>query len=283
MTARQDLTLGLPPPPIVIVIITITADDEQSERHTEEAYRQICVADRILLNKTDLVGPEALLALEGDLRALNGMARLRRTEFSRVDLDFVLGLDCYGQMQGRGGEGNAVVPSFLVPAAVDAVAAQEEACDQAGPACTHQHQHQHTREVTTLALVEPGLEVDLDRLRRWLGELLWQEEEEEEEEQEGEKQHRKRATEIYRMKGTVAAAGSDAVHILQAVHETFEVEPSRSLAWGEGEARECRVVVIGRGLDAGALRRGLVACAAAAAAAAEEEEEEEDDDDGAEG
>jgi G3E family GTPase len=271
------------------------------------------VADRVLLNKTDLVSPEALRALEGDLRALNGMAAVRRTEFSRVDLDFVLGIDCYGQGRGRGVGGTAAaaaaafVPPFLLPSSApanDAADTAATACDHGGSSCTHQGHHHdcehdgdsghgHTREVTTLALVEPGLEVDVDKVRRWLGELLWQDEDEDEDEdagaedEEGPRPHaaaasfddgdgdgdggekrrgpKEKATEIYRMKGVLAVRGSGLVHILQAVHETFEVEASRSLAWGEGgeRARECRVVVIGRGLDGDALRRGLLATVAA--------------------
>lgn len=223
------------------------------------------------------MAPEALAALEGDLRALNGMALLRRTEFSRVDLDFVVGLDCYGQVKGR--DADATVPLFLLPppSATSHEAADPDgggsgesntACDHTGPGCAH-HEHAHTREVMTLALVAPGLEVDVDRVRRWLGRLLWREEEEEEEEGEGERGQQGhgrqlgRQTEIYRMKGVLAVAGSGAVHILQAVHETFEVEPSRTLTWGEGTLpRECRVVVIGKGLDEGALRRGLLATSA---------------------
>lgn len=226
------------------------------------------------------MAPEALAALEGDLRALNGMALLRRTEFSRVDLDFVLGLDCYGQVKGRNtDDADATVPLFLLPSpsapsheAADADGGgggkSSTACDHTGPGCAHHHEHAHTWEVITLAIVAPGLEVDVDRVRRWLGRLLWREEEEEEAEGEGEQQqgHGRRLgrqTEIYRMKGVLAVAGSGAVHILQAVHETFEVEPSRALTWGEGTLpRECRVVVIGKGLDEGALRRGLLATSA---------------------
>ena len=196
----------------------------------------------------------ALEALERDLRALNGMAAIRRTEFSRVDLDFVLGLDCYGAGRGEGEGAEAPLP-FLQPP----------------PACPddEEHNHTHTAEVTTLALVEP-IEVDLEALRHWLGSMLWQDDEGEVEgegEGEGAEQgpHHEggKRTEIYRIKGTLAVWGSEAVHILQAVHETFEVEPSRSLRFGDGDGggggrpRECRVVVIGRGLDEAVIRQGL--------------------------
>lgn len=241
----------------------LCGEEEAPRRHTEEAYRQLCVADRLLLNKTDLVqAPDTLLRLERDLRALNGMAAIRRTAFSRVELDFVLGLDCYGQVVGGGGAGSSsVVPPFLfqMPDGEEEEEGGGACCDddKDGGPCRHDHHHEHTREVTTLALVEPGLTVDADAVRQWLGGLLWQEEEEDG----GHGGRQRAATEIYRMKGVLAVAGSEAVHILQAVHETFEVEPSRSLTWGGKEAgpKGCRVVVIGRGLDEACFRRGLLA------------------------
>lgn len=48
------------------------------------------------------------------------------------------------------------------------------------------------------------------------------------------------------------------------MHETFEVEPSRSLSWMDDTAsvkRECRLVVIGRHLDEEAIRKGFKALA----------------------
>ena len=73
---------------------------------------------------------------------------------------------------------------------------------------------------------------------------------------------------IYRMKGTLAVVGAEVLHILQAVHETFEVEPSQSLVsegggdgGSEGGRKECRLVVIGKGLDEARLREGFLATA----------------------
>ena len=230
-----------------------TTPTEPNDYHREEAYRQICVADRLLLNKTDLVSEQDLLKLEGELRGLNGMARIQRTNFSKVDLDFVLGLDCYG---GRGKEDTSL-PFLNV--------------DEVG----HVHySHGHggregggEDEVRTVALVE-GVEVDVEAVKRWLAELLWRDEEEEEEEEEQQQRQQQQKQQIYRMKGTLAVVGAEVLHILQAVHETFEVEPSQSLVsegggdgGSEGGRKECRLVVIGKGLDESRLREGFMATA----------------------
>jgi G3E family GTPase len=57
---------------------------------SREAREQIAFADVILLNKTDLVTGEELAEVEGRLKAINSVARLRRTQNALVDLETVL-------------------------------------------------------------------------------------------------------------------------------------------------------------------------------------------------
>lgn len=246
--------------------------EEGEEYHREEAYRQICVADRLLINKTDLVSSEEeVTKLEKELAKLNGMARMQRTNFSQVDLDFVLGLDCYG---GKDKDDEGLL--FLS-------APSSSPADETEHNHHHGHHHHHDQQkdedeeeeaqeeqrVTTMALVEP-VEVDAEAVKRWLAELLWQDNEDEEAGRHDSHKGKKQRSEIYRMKGTLAVAGSDVMHILQAVHETFELEPSQSLKKQEEETgggsrikRECRLVVIGKGLDKEKIRQGFLATAAA--------------------
>jgi G3E family GTPase len=227
--------------------------DEAKEYHQEEAYRQICVADRLLLNKTDLVPATELVALEAQLRGLNGMARMQHTVFSKVDLDFVLGLDCYGDK----GKEDQDLPFLPLPSSSSASYGEEGGGG-------HGHSHSHgsdgaaaANDVTTFALVEK-MEVDAEAVKRWLAELLWRDDDEDEDKKGG----RGSPQQIYRMKGTLAVAGSEVLHILQAVHETFEVEPCQTPLAQELGPKECRLVVIGKGLDERALRAGFLATAA---------------------
>src|SRR5215475_7004189 len=60
-----------------------------------EAKNQIAFADVILINKTDLVGPEELRELEARIRALNPYARLHRTERANIDINEVLGRNAF--------------------------------------------------------------------------------------------------------------------------------------------------------------------------------------------
>jgi G3E family GTPase len=75
-----------------------------------EAKAQIAFADVILLNKTDLVAPAELDALEARLRHMNAAARLHRTQNGAVPLSAVL--DVGGFNLGRALE---VSPQFLEP------------------------------------------------------------------------------------------------------------------------------------------------------------------------
>src|SRR4029079_12718513 len=60
-----------------------------------EAKNQIAFADVILINKTDLVAPEELSALEARIRGLNPYARLHRTERAKIDIGEVLGRNAF--------------------------------------------------------------------------------------------------------------------------------------------------------------------------------------------
>ncbi|KAF0892284.1 hypothetical protein E2562_014853 [Oryza meyeriana var. granulata] len=60
-----------------------------------EAVEQVAYADRILLNKTDLVDNAELEVLINKIKLINGMAQMRKTKFGDVDMDFVLGIGGY--------------------------------------------------------------------------------------------------------------------------------------------------------------------------------------------
>jgi G3E family GTPase len=75
-----------------------------------EAREQIGFADVILLNKTDLVAPAELDALESRLRRMNAAAKLHRTRNADIALDLVLGLGGFNLNRAL-----EVDPQFLEP------------------------------------------------------------------------------------------------------------------------------------------------------------------------
>merc|ERR1712070_1350598 len=76
--------------------ITQHLDEEKPEGVENEAVEQIASADRILLNKCDLVDGEADLAeVEKRIRMINATVPIKRTTNSEVDMDFVIGLNAF--------------------------------------------------------------------------------------------------------------------------------------------------------------------------------------------
>ena len=105
--------------------------------------KQIAFADRILLNKTDLVTPAALDELEHKIRGMNAIAKIYRTQNAIVEMDAILGVGGFDLDRAL-----IIDPDFL----------GEEA-------------HQHDESVGSVALVAAGA-MDITKIQAWLGELL---------------------------------------------------------------------------------------------------------------
>ncbi|KAJ3275623.1 hypothetical protein HDV01_007626 [Terramyces sp. JEL0728] len=60
-----------------------------------EATKQIALADRIILNKIDLVDPPTLLALKARIGAINSVAKIAETVQSQADVDFIFDLHSF--------------------------------------------------------------------------------------------------------------------------------------------------------------------------------------------
>lgn len=118
-------------------------DEVKPEGVENEAVEQVAFADRMILNKVDLVAPDRLAEVEGRLRAINVAADIVRAENANVDLDFILDVGAFDLQR---------------------VLAED-------PAFLEQTDHQHDQSVTSVSIKVDG-EVVVDRLNAWLGELL---------------------------------------------------------------------------------------------------------------
>ncbi|CAK9082191.1 COBW domain-containing protein 2 (Cobalamin synthase W domain-containing protein 2) [Durusdinium trenchii] len=70
-------------------------EEEKPEGVENEAVEQVAFADRILLNKTDLVEPEELDGIEAKIKAINSEAPIFRCQNSAVDPKSLLNLDAF--------------------------------------------------------------------------------------------------------------------------------------------------------------------------------------------
>jgi len=76
-------------------IVTLVDAKHAAGDLDHHAVDQIVIADRILMNKVDLVGEDELKTLEGQVRALNATAPILRTSHAKVDLENILGIGAF--------------------------------------------------------------------------------------------------------------------------------------------------------------------------------------------
>ncbi|KAK4761044.1 hypothetical protein SAY87_005937 [Trapa incisa] len=215
-------------------------DDVKPKGVVNEAVEQIAYADRIIVNKTDLVGEPDIASLVQRIRNINGMAHLKRTQYGKVDLDYVLGIGGFDLER--------------IESAVDVEDAKEhthhdhEHChDHDHHHHDHDHNHKHEHHdhshdpgVSSVSIVCEG-SLDLEKANIWLGTLLLE-----------------RSEDIYRMKGLLSVEGMNERFVFQGVHDIFQGSPDRP--WGPEELRVNKIVFIGKNLDAEELDKGFKAC-----------------------
>ncbi len=118
-------------------------DEQRPEGVENEALEQVAFADRLILNKTDLVSKGELDVVLARLRSVNAMAQILPTQQAAVDLGSVLDVGAFSLNRVLD-----VDPTFLT-----------------------ETDHQHDTSVTSVGLLVPGA-VDVERLNDWLGTML---------------------------------------------------------------------------------------------------------------
>ncbi len=117
--------------------------EEKEEGIENEAVEQLAFADRVLINKIDLVSEQELIQVENQVRSINAGASLVRTQMSKVDLDWLLNAGAFDLSRIL-----EVDPEFLGDS-----------------------EHQHDQSVTSVGIEVEG-PVNLEKINDWLGWLL---------------------------------------------------------------------------------------------------------------
>ena len=95
-------------------IVTLV-DARHIEKHLDEMKEpgeQVAFADVILLNKTDLVGAAELERIERRVRAINGTARIFRTQNANVPIDRVLDVGAFDLQRALAVDGSFLEPQY---------------------------------------------------------------------------------------------------------------------------------------------------------------------------
>lgn len=183
-----------------------------------EALKQVALASRLLVTKTDLVSPAALDGLERALRALNPSAPMQAVAHGEIGSDLVVGDHDYDPTAGD-------TAAWL---GADEDHDHVHTQDHDDPEHAHAHAHTHTHDVVSFCLTraEP---VPWPALSDWLRSLT-----------------SLRGADLLRVKGIVNVAGQDLPVVLHGVQHIFH--PPRQLARWPDRDRRTRIVCITRGL-----------------------------------
>ncbi len=231
-----------------------------------EAQMQVALADRILLNKQDLLSQKEQREVEFRIRQINESAKCSWTQKSKINIDEILDIQSYSMNAKK---------VQIVEENGGVLSTQCVQHDHSHHDHSYRHNHGEQKhqdydgdcalcqanlasaslfqanqtiqvpkedQVRTFTIKEKSA-VDIDKLNRWLGELLWESDSK---------------TEIFRMKGFVYVHNDPHIHILQCVNALFDCQPSSR--WDNELDRENKVIVIGRHLQVEAIQAGFRGC-----------------------
>uniref|UniRef100_A0A7S2S246 CobW C-terminal domain-containing protein n=1 Tax=Mucochytrium quahogii TaxID=96639 RepID=A0A7S2S246_9STRA len=175
-----------------------------------ESHQQIAFADRIVLNKIDLVTRPEIDTIKSAIGAINSTASVIETERSVTSPANLIGI--------RGFDLDRVIEfesGFL-----DVHHKKSHG---------HSHGHHHDSDIGSISF-RSSSDLSAPLLQQWLRKLVSTQNEN-----------------LYRYKGIVALKGMDKKYVFQGVH--MIVEGDFTVPWTSGETRESKVVFIGRHLD----------------------------------
>ena len=245
--------------------LSLTASPKTVGAHggLPEAHLQVAFADRILLNKADLVssgegggGGVTLNAVAEKVRIINNHATVFVCEQSNVPIDEVLNIRAFDasrneqllrdlrQQSGYKGLGEEDRPILIqrdvtgkiVPKSVkfnygankrEGGSSQTDSCAPEGGVCT-----------LSLTSDDP---LDLNQFNEWISSVL-----------------RDHGESLYRLKGILSMRGYDEQFVAQGVHMIFDGELGQP--WAEGTKRTSTLVLIGTSLPVSRLKNGWDAC-----------------------
>lgn len=156
-------------------------DEEKPKDVENEAVEQVAFADRILLNKIDLIEDHSYLdEVEKRIKQINKYADIQRTQFKAKapEMDSILGLQAFN---------------------LDRVVEMDENF------LNEDEEHIHDQRVSSIGFVlEADQQIELYKLQDWISTLI-----------------RDYNTDLFRYKGVIAVKGRDKKFVFQGVHMLF--------------------------------------------------------------
>lgn len=252
----------------------------------DDVKTQICFADRVLLNKSDLVNEDQvwrvlsvqccvkleinilnilqMMANEELIKGINSFAIVKSTCYSKIDLDFVLNTNSYIAdtldneliqcLPCSSSVATTSIPKSLFPSL------QKNSQLAATASGTHNLSAMSTEYLRI------SKTFDLRKLSAMLDSLLYNNGDDVSEQIHDSRSGRTKSytkgafvesgsisggMKVYRMKGVIHIAENDVLHVLQAVHNIFDIQPSPYNKNSEQDTTkgDSLIVIIGRNLN----------------------------------
>ena len=268
--------------------VTSHLHEVKADDAVNEAVQQVAFADRIVLNKLDLVNAAELAAVKEEIQSINHTAPIIETKRSVVDLGKILNQNAFSL-------DNCVE---IDPSIMESDGEEEEDC--ADENCTEDHGHAHHDHghghAASEGAAQKGEEGHGDGGHGHGGHEHGHGHGDQPMAESPKKKRKKKkhdlsnvssvgmkfdgnfdvpkfnmfmstllqakAADMYRSKGILSFEGQgNTKFVFQGVHETINFGPAAK-PWGDDEKRESKVVFIGRGLNRDELRAGLEKCLA---------------------
>jgi len=215
----------------------------------EEAQKQVGFADRILVSKKDLVSDAEYAALRHRLLHINPRAPITPVNFGETDLAQIMDVSGFNL--------NTILeidPAFLAEEHPDAAHDHEHGHDHDHDHHDHDHHghdhhdhghhhhhHHHHDDDIGAFVFRSDKPFDPQLLEEFLGGVV-----------------QVYGPDLLRYKGILYITGVNRRMLFQGVHMLMGAEPGKP--WQDGEAKETRLVFIGRKLPQDVLTRGLEQC-----------------------
>lgn len=213
----------------IITLVDSKHIGQHLDKNSDEALAQIAFADRIMINKVDLVDEVDLTTLERRVKRINKVAQVYRSTMADAPISELLDIGGFNLDHAL-----EIDPEFFDDA-------EDSKSDNHDHHHDHEnyHDHDHDDEVQSLAFSLPGW-LDMNRINLWFQVFI-----------------KAKGADLYRIKGILAVDGSDEQIVFQGVHKQFGTTAGKS--W-EGKEPVNRLIFIGRDLDEEIIKKSLISC-----------------------